>query len=71
MSHGLWPCVLACTSHPATLEAEFRSSVGSIPFRGNSPSIGGWSVWVNVIQHKDRSLAKYSDLTVNRDSKSD
>ena len=46
-------------------------TVGSIPFRGKSPSIGGWSVWANVIQHKDRSLAKYWDLTMNQDSKSD
>ena len=36
--------VVACTCNPATLEAEFWNSVGSIPVGGNSPSIGGWMV---------------------------
>ena len=36
--------VVACTCNPATLEAEFRNGVGSIPVGGNSPSIGGWIV---------------------------
>ena len=40
----LWQCVVACTCNPATLEAEFRNGVGSIPVGGNSPSIGGWIV---------------------------
>ena len=34
----------ACTCNPATLEAEFRNGVGSIPVGGNSPSKGGWIV---------------------------
>ena len=34
--------VVVCTCNPATLEAEFRNGVGSIPAGGNSPSIGGW-----------------------------
>ena len=38
------PGVVACTCNPATLEAEFRNRVGSIPVGGNSPSIGGWIV---------------------------
>ena len=38
------PGVVACTCNPATLEAEFRNGVGSIPVGGNSPSIGGWIV---------------------------
>ena len=41
---GLLPGVVACTCNPATLEAEFRNGVGSIPVGGNSPSIGGWIV---------------------------
>ena len=32
---------VACTCNPATLDAEFRNGLGSIPVRGNSPSIGG------------------------------
>ena len=36
--------VVACTCNPATVEAEFRNGVGSIPVGGNSPSIGGWIV---------------------------
>ena len=43
--------VVACTSNPATLEAEFRDGVGLIPGGGNCPSIGGWVVWPPVIQH--------------------
>ena len=43
--------VVTCTCNPATLEAEFRNGVGSIPVGGNSPSIGGWIVWSPVIQH--------------------
>ena len=35
---------VACTCNPATLEAEFRDGVGSIPVGGNSPLIGGWIV---------------------------
>ena len=38
------PDVVACTCNPATLEAEFRNGVGSVPVGGNSPSIGGWIV---------------------------
>ena len=34
---------VASTSNPATLEAEFRSRVDSIPVGGNIPSISGWS----------------------------
>ena len=36
--------VVARTCNPATLDAEFRNGVGSIPIGGNSPSIGGWIV---------------------------
>ena len=50
--------VVACTCNPATLEAEFRNGVGSIPVGGNSPSIGGW-IGPPVIQHWERSLTKY------------
>ena len=45
------PGVVACTCNPATLEAEFRNGVGSVPVGDNSPSIGGWIVWPPVIQH--------------------
>ena len=38
------PDVAACTCNPATLEAEFRNGVGSIPAGANSPSVGGWIV---------------------------
>ena len=43
--------VVACTCNLATLEAEFRNRVGSIPVGGNSPSMGGWIKWPPVIQH--------------------
>ena len=33
--------VVACTSNPATLMAEFQNGMSSIPVGGNSPSIGG------------------------------
>ena len=36
------PGVVACACNPATLKAEFRNGVGSIPVEGNSPSIGEW-----------------------------
>ena len=35
---------MACTCNPATLEAKYRSGVGSMPDGGNIPSIGGWIV---------------------------
>ena len=38
---SIQPGVVACTCNPATLEAEFRNGVGSVPVGGNSPSIGG------------------------------
>ena len=38
------PGVVAGLCNPATLEAEFRNGVGSIPDGGNSLSIGGWIV---------------------------
>ena len=41
--------VVACTSNSATLEEEFGCGVGSKPAVDNSPSIGGWTVWPNVI----------------------
>ena len=47
--------------NPVTLEAEFRVGVDSIPVEGKCPSIDGWTVWPPVIQHKERSLAKYWD----------
>lgn len=55
----------ACTCNPATLEAKFRNSVGSIPVWVDSPSIDEWIVWppAIVIQDKDRILAKYWNLT--------
>ena len=49
------------TCNPVTLEAEFRVGVDSIPVEGKCPSIDGWTVWPPVIQHKERSLAKYWD----------
>ena len=57
------PGVVACTCNPATVEAEFRNGVGSIPVGGNSPSIGRWIVRPPVIQHMERSLTKYWDPT--------
>ena len=44
VSYRCMPGVVACTCNPATLEAEFRNGVGSVPVEGNSPSIGGWIV---------------------------
>ena len=38
------PGVVACTCNPATLKAQLRNGLGSLPVRGNSPSIGGWIV---------------------------
>ena len=55
--------VVPCTCNPATLEAESRNSVGSIPVEGNSPSRGGWIVWTPAVQHKERNLSKYWHLT--------
>ena len=37
------------TCDPATLEAEFWTSVGLIPVAGNSPSVGQWVLWPPVI----------------------
>ena len=55
--------VVTCTCNPATLVAVFRNGVSSIPFGVNSSSIGGWVLWPPVIQHYDRTLTKYWDLT--------
>ena len=41
LSLSVTPGVVACTCNPATLEAEFRNDVDSIPVGGDSPSIGG------------------------------
>ena len=35
------PGVVACTCNPATLEADFRNGVGSIPVVGNGFSVSG------------------------------
>ena len=53
------PGVVACTCNPATLEAEFRNGAGSVPVGGNSSFIGGWIVFLPVIQYKEKSLTKY------------
>ena len=67
------PGVVTCICNPTTLEDEFRNGVDSLPVRGNSLSIGGWIVWAPVIQHKERSLSRYWDITrdlkTNPDSK--
>ena len=71
-ANGCFKWVMDCGRvywHAPVIQLLWRPN--SIPFGGNSPSIGGWSVWANIIQHKCRSLAKYWDLTMNRDSKSD
>ena len=41
---------------PATLEAEFRKGVGSVPAAGNSPLIGGVNcvITCNVAQREER-----------------
>ena len=54
-----------CTCNPATLEAKFWNGVGLIVVGGKSSSIGGWIVWPPLIQHKERSVTKYWDLTEN------
>ena len=41
-NRAIKPGVVACTCHPATSVAKFRNGVGSIPVKGNSPSIYGW-----------------------------
>ena len=41
--------LVAWTCNPAIFDAGFRNDVGSIPVGGNSPSIGGWFVWILVI----------------------
>ena len=55
--------LVAYIFNPASVEAKFRNNVGSIPVGGNSPWIGGWIRWPPVIQHNERSLTKYWDLT--------
>ena len=56
------PGVVACTWNPVTLEAEFWKGVGSKSVEGNSPLIGGSTVWPPVIQLEEKSLTKYWDL---------
>ena len=60
---AIYPDAVACTYNSATLETKFPGGIGSVPVVGNSPSLGGWIVWQHVIQHKERSLTKYWDLT--------
>ena len=40
----VYPTIVACICNPATLEAKFWKSVGSMPVKGNSSLIGGWIV---------------------------
>ena len=58
------PGVVTCNCNPATLDADFPSFVVLIQDGSNSPSIGGWIVWPPVIQHKEKSLNKYRNLTL-------
>ena len=37
--------------------------LGSVPAGDNGLSIGDWNVWPPVVQHKERLLTKYRDLT--------
>ena len=60
---GIYPGVVKYIYNSATLEAEFRNGVGSVPIRGNSASIGGWIEYPPSIQHRERSLTEYWDLT--------
>ena len=41
----MWPGVVACTFNPATLEAKFRNSAGSVPVGGYSP----FGMWVDYV----------------------
>ena len=54
--------VVACASNPATLETEFRNSVGLIPVGTNSRLVGKWIVLPLVTLCKERNLIKYCDL---------
>ena len=45
---------------------KFRSGVDSVLVAGNSLLKGWWILGPPVIQHKDRNLTKYWDLTENR-----
>ena len=36
--------LVSCTCNPATLEAEFQNSVGSVTVGSDIPLIGGWIV---------------------------
>ena len=56
------PGAVTCTCNPATLEIEFGNVVGSVPVRSNSPSVGGWTVWPPLIQHKEKNPTKYLEL---------
>ena len=68
-TRNLWfsslPSVVACTYNSATLEAEFRNGVGSVPVGGNCP-------WVDCVTTCNPALGEEPnwDLTVNLDSKS-
>ena len=53
LCNGMHPGVVECTCNLATLDAEFWNDVGSIPVGANSP----------VIQHKEKGLIKYWNLT--------
>ena len=55
-----------CACNPAILEAKFRNRVGLIIVEGKSSAVGGWIVWLPLIQHKERSVTKYWDLTENK-----
>ena len=43
----LLPGLVACICNPATLEAEFRNCVDSIPVGGNSPAKKSFERWAN------------------------
>ena len=54
--------VMACNCNPATLEAEFRNSVGSVPVGDNSPSIDRWLDCMTTCNSALGEESKYCDL---------
>ena len=51
----IYPGVMACTCNPATLGAEFRRGLNSIPAVGNSPSIGEWIKRTTLIKRTEKT----------------
>ena len=62
--------VAAGNCNLANVDTKFRNRVGSVPVGGNIPSLCWWTVWLLVIQQKERHLLSLIKVTEGNQGKS-